>query len=70
MAMKREMIGKPLTPKTVEVTCAKSRELATAIDEFFQPRSVGRRQFDNFIFSHGPSLPAQTLLVQTYLTDY
>lgn len=30
MAMKREMIGKPLTPRTVEVTRAKIRELATA----------------------------------------
>lgn len=30
MPMKREMIGKPLTPKKIEVTRAKIRELATA----------------------------------------
>src|SRR5215213_6073382 len=33
MPMKRELIGKPLTPKKIEITRAKMREVATAIGE-------------------------------------
>ncbi len=44
MAMKREMIGKPLTPRTAEVTRPKIRELATAIGEenpiFYDPEAA------------------------------